>query len=434
MFFHVFSFLVLNCTAKVLHNFDEIVCFCYSNITEVSFSLLLSYYVSCIISVFSVPLQAINDFIQRMNRNLKIIWLIGSVTILLLFCTQAYWLFNQYQYNLDQRIEQFKEDCDLVLRTDFRKRKALSEKKSKKYATHKLVMKIDNELDDKKTPKSQTTITYYDNDSFLGVVAQAGITSDDAYEMGSRYLANLTQKPMKSSIYSLLKAKGYDEIEGFREARYKQVFLTPRYQVSGKWLRRVKVDYQNNPIFKEGISFVVGISVASVLKMMLWQLVGSVLLFVILACCLSYLIKTIVVQKRIDGIRHEFLKNMIYEMKQPKTEENTDETAIFIGAIAFFYGLNELRNGNKCIIITSRQAEILRLLALHQNQLVERETILNEVWGDDSYSNSLALNVQITYLRRALSSDASVSIEAVIKKGYILKVNKESTAHRTDMM
>ena len=97
-----------------------------------------------------------------MNRNLKIIWLIGSVTILLLFCTQAYWLFNQYQYNLDQRIEQFKEDCNLVLQTDFRKRKALSEKKSKRYATHKLMMKIDNEFDDKKTPKSQTTITYYD--------------------------------------------------------------------------------------------------------------------------------------------------------------------------------------------------------------------------------------------------------------------------------
>lgn len=61
------------------------------------------------------------------------------------------------------------------------------------------------------------------------------------------------------------------------------------------------------------------------------------------------------------------------------------------------------------------------MLATHPNQLVVRESILNEVWGDDSYSNSLALNVQITYLRRALSSDTSVSIEAVIKKGYILR-------------
>ena len=363
-----------------------------------------------------------------MNRNLKIIWLIGSVTILLLFCTQAYWLFNQYQYSLDQRIEQFKGDCDLMMKADARRRKEVSEKKSKKHTTHKLMMKIDSEFDDTKSPQSRTTITYYDNNKFLGAVSQAGINSDDAYEMGSRYLANLAQKPMKSMFFSFLKAKGYDEIDGFRETKYKEVFLTPRYQISGSWLRSVKVDYQTNPIFKEGISFVVSISVASVLKTMLWQLVGSVLLFAILAYCLSYLIKTIVVQKRIDGIRHEFLKNMIYEMKQPKPEDNADETAIFIGSIAFYYGLNELRNGDKCVIVTSRQSEILRLLALHQNQLVERETILNEVWGDDSYSNSLALNVQITYLRRALNSDSSVSIEAVIKKGYILKVNKESTS------
>ena len=43
-------------------------------------------------------------------------------------------------------------------------------------------------------------------------------------------------------------------------------------------------------------------------------------------------------------------------------------------------------------------------------------------WGDDSYSNSLALNVQISYLRRALSSDETVSIEALYKKGYVLRV------------
>ena len=52
---------------------------------------------------------------------------------------------------------------------------------------------------------------------------------------------------------------------------------------------------------------------------------------------------------------------------------------------------------------------------------MQRDFILNEVWGDDSYSNSLALNVQITYLRRALNLDEKVSIEAVIKKGYILR-------------
>ncbi len=55
---------------------------------------------------------------------------------------------------------------------------------------------------------------------------------------------------------------------------------------------------------------------------------------------------------------------------------------------------------------------------------MSREELLSEVWGDDSYANSMALNVQITYLRRTLKADPTVAIETVIKKGYILKVKK----------
>ncbi|MBV3386688.1 helix-turn-helix domain-containing protein [Prevotella copri] len=174
-------------------------------------------------------------------------------------------------------------------------------------------------------------------------------------------------------------------------------------------------------MFRQGISFQVPIPITRTLKAMMWQLIGSIFLFFILIGCLYYLVKTIVFQKRIDGIRHEFLKNMIYELKQPKEDDKGEESAVFIGSIAFYYAQNELQCCNSRVVITSRQAEILKLLAENQNQLVERDFILNEVWGDDSYSNSLALNVQITYLRRALNLDEKVSIEAVIKKGYILR-------------
>ena len=111
-----------------------------------------------------------------------------------------------------------------------------------------------------------------------------------------------------------------------------------------------------------------------------------------------YQIKTIMIQRRINAIRHEFMKNMIYEMKQPPAKAADDATAIKIGSTLFFYELNELRHGNEKVIITSRQAELLRILADSPNKVVGREVLLKEVWGDDSYSNSMALNVQITYL------------------------------------
>lgn len=72
-------------------------------------------------------------------------------------------------------------------------------------------------------------------------------------------------------------------------------------------------------------------------------------------------------------------------------------------------------------MITSRQAELLRILIKHRNSVVSREQLLEHVWGDASYANSLALNVQITYLRKALKGDSSVKIESVMKKGYVLR-------------
>ena len=64
---------------------------------------------------------------------------------------------------------------------------------------------------------------------------------------------------------------------------------------------------------------------------------------------------------------------------------------------------NELTVCGTAHTVTSRQAEILTLLFQNINQTVYREDILTHVWGNDSYANSLALNVQISYLRHYLT-------------------------------
>lgn len=93
-----------------------------------------------------------------------------------------------------------------------------------------------------------------------------------------------------------------------------------------------------------------------------------------------------------------------------------------LGNTSFHYTSNELITGNTKTIITSRQADILRLLAENINETVSRDFLLNTVWGTDNYTNSLALNVQITYLRRALQSDKSLKIVSIVRKGYMLCV------------
>ena len=96
---------------------------------------------------------------------------------------------------------------------------------------------------------------------------------------------------------------------------------------------------------------------------------------------------------------------------------------ITIGQTIFDSNLSTIEINGTVHHLSARQSEILTILAQNIGQTVERDTILQTVWGNDSYANSLALNVQITYLCKMLEPDTSISIVSLKKRGYILEVN-----------
>ncbi len=92
-----------------------------------------------------------------------------------------------------------------------------------------------------------------------------------------------------------------------------------------------------------------------------------------------------------------------------------------LGHTIFRPNLSSLTYNGETHSLSVRQTEILAILVQNIGNVVDRDTILNAVWGDSSYANSLALNVQITYLRKLLE-DPSISITSLKKKGYILMI------------
>lgn len=93
-----------------------------------------------------------------------------------------------------------------------------------------------------------------------------------------------------------------------------------------------------------------------------------------------------------------------------------------LGQTVFLPNLSTLTYNGETHSLSVRQTEILLMLAENIGKPVERDTILEKIWGDASYSNSLALNVQITYIRK-LITDPCVTITSIKKKGYILSVD-----------
>lgn len=73
--------------------------------------------------------------------------------------------------------------------------------------------------------------------------------------------------------------------------------------------------------------------------------------------------------------------------------------------------------------LSTKEAELLRLLCLKKNAVLTREEALLSIWHDDNYFNGRSMDVFLSKLRKYLRDDPKVEILNVHGKGYKLLVN-----------
>lgn len=104
---------------------------------------------------------------------------------------------------------------------------------------------------------------------------------------------------------------------------------------------------------------------------------------------------------------------------------NSNIPAVFnIGRFVFDYSSLTLSSSDWEKRLTKKESEVLRLLSLNMNQIVKREVVLNNIWGDDDYFKGRSMDVYITKLRKILSSDNRVSIINIPRTGFKLEVKQ----------
>ncbi|MBQ5738096.1 MAG: response regulator transcription factor [Alistipes sp.] len=91
-----------------------------------------------------------------------------------------------------------------------------------------------------------------------------------------------------------------------------------------------------------------------------------------------------------------------------------------IGECLFDTETGELRKGDRVEHLSSREAQILRMLLDNRGEVVTYEQLLLEIWGDDSYYNLRSMNVFVSHLRTKLARLGSVQIASVRGVGYKL--------------
>jgi DNA-binding response OmpR family regulator len=107
-----------------------------------------------------------------------------------------------------------------------------------------------------------------------------------------------------------------------------------------------------------------------------------------------------------------------YNDQQGAVDSGTD--VVQIGQYMFNYTKQTLTRNNNTEFLSHREAEILRRLSDNRNQVMERKTILLDLWGDDSFFNARSMDVFITKIRRYLKEDPRIQIVNIRGVGYKL--------------
>ena len=93
-----------------------------------------------------------------------------------------------------------------------------------------------------------------------------------------------------------------------------------------------------------------------------------------------------------------------------------------IGNYEFNFKNLELTCGDYKKVLTRLEADLLRLLCIHKDQVLERQIALNIVWGKDDYFLGRSMDVFITKLRKYLKHDPRIEIKNIHGVGFKLIV------------
>jgi DNA-binding response OmpR family regulator len=105
-----------------------------------------------------------------------------------------------------------------------------------------------------------------------------------------------------------------------------------------------------------------------------------------------------------------------------QTLTNSDQNNFEVGEYKFDFNLQKLEVAGKAQKLTTREAELLKLLCINVNDVLDRTFALKSIWHDDNYFNGRSMDVYIAKLRKYLREDPNLEIVNVHGKGFKLLV------------
>ncbi len=122
-------------------------------------------------------------------------------------------------------------------------------------------------------------------------------------------------------------------------------------------------------------------------------------------------------------------EELLYRIKAILTRANVNHGVkefkpVILGRYEFDQTNQTLKFESRCQRLTLKESNILELLSNSVNNLVKREEIMINIWGESDYYIGRSLDVFISKLRSYLKDDTSIKITTIPTVGYILEVTE----------
>src|SRR5215510_2801396 len=123
-----------------------------------------------------------------------------------------------------------------------------------------------------------------------------------------------------------------------------------------------------------------------------------------------------------DFIRKPFvMEELIARIKSfAKVSGNGPQNIYKLGNFSLNASTQELSNDSKRFQLSYKEVELLKRLCEAKSTVVDRQQLLEELWGSDNVFNNKTMNVYINRLRNYLDCDKSVEILTIRGFGYKL--------------
>jgi DNA-binding response OmpR family regulator len=115
-------------------------------------------------------------------------------------------------------------------------------------------------------------------------------------------------------------------------------------------------------------------------------------------------------------------------IQRKSTDVKTDATK-FEFQIGDFHLNSKLRfltfKNQEPVKLSPKENELLKMLILHENDLMPRELALTKIWRDDNYFTSRSMDVYIAKLRKYLKLDENVEVLNIHGEGFRLVIKNK---------